>query len=612
MLQTLRNNMKLVLWITVVFFVLLIFLVWGADLQFGGGQGSTQPSVIGLVNGEPVDAATYQQLVSMNRQQLSSQGQDLDPGQETRIEEQAWSLLVDELLMRQEAKKRGLEVHDAEVRSTLLNSPPAIVVQSPSFQNAQGQFDFAKYQQVLRDPATPVEFLLQLEAYVRDSLPTMKLQALVQAGAKVTEEELRRQYANENEKAKVTYVMMHMGSVPQDPNVPDADLEAYFKEHADEYRLSRRVDLTYIAIPRQATGEDSVRIRADLAQMASEARQAELARAAGTENTAVSDFATLAASFSEAPNADAGGISPDFLKITDLPPMQGAVVSGLRPGEVSEPFQDGLMYHIVQLAEEKIENGERLVRVRDLGMRIAPSDSSVMLQQEELEKIRNEALSSGLEAAAKKHQIAVRTANDVLATGIAPGLASLPEIGTWAHRQKQGTLSRVLAVSHAWFLVEVGAAKPEGVPPLEQVKERVRADLLRQRQIDSMRPRVDALVARVRGGLPLEKAAEMDSLRANTAPEVTRALGLPSLGRDAADVIAAVYSVPLGQVSDPIRAPRGWVIIRVDERPPLDWTAFEARKEQLRQRTLTTKSNQLMTEFLDELRSRAKIVDHRS
>ncbi|HET9234541.1 MAG TPA: SurA N-terminal domain-containing protein, partial [Candidatus Eisenbacteria bacterium] len=347
-------------------------------------------------------------------------GQDLDPGQETRIEEQAWSLLVDELLLRQEAKKRGLEVRDAEVRSTLLNSPPAIVVQSPSFQNAQGQFDFAKYQQVLRDPATPVEFLLQLEAYVRDSLPTMKLQALVQAGAKVTEEELRRQYANENEKAKVTYVMMHMGGMPTDPNLPDADIESYFKEHANEYRLPPRVDLTYIAIPRQATGQDSIRIREDLAQMASEARQADMARAAGKEDPGVSDFATLAASFSEAPNADAGGISPDFLKITDLPPAQANAVANLRPGEVSEPFQEGLMYHIVQLAEEKVENGERLVRVRDLGMRIAPSDSSVQMRQDELEKLRNEALSSGLVAAAKKHQIATSTANNVLANGIAP------------------------------------------------------------------------------------------------------------------------------------------------------------------------------------------------
>ncbi|HET9234116.1 MAG TPA: peptidyl-prolyl cis-trans isomerase, partial [Candidatus Eisenbacteria bacterium] len=180
------------------------------------------------------------------------------------------------------------------------------------------------------------------------------------------------------------------------------------------------------------------------------------------------------------------------------------------------------------------------------------------------------------------------------------------------HRQKEGTLSRVLAASHAWFLVEVGAVKPEGVPPLEDVKDRVRQDLLRQRQIDSLRPRVDALVARVRGGLPLETAAQMDSLKASIGPEVTRAQGLPSLGRDAVDVIAAVYSLPIGQVSDPIRAPRGWVVIRVDERPPLDWTAFEARKEQLRQRTLTTKSNQLMTEFLDELRAKAKIVDYRS
>jgi peptidyl-prolyl cis-trans isomerase D len=612
MLQTFRNNMKLVLWIVVVFFVLLIFLVWGANLNFGG-QSTSRPhaNVIGLVNGQPIEAATYQQLLSMNRQQMERQGQSLEPGDEMRLEDETWSLLVDELLMQQEAKKRGLEVHDSEVRASLLNSPPAIVMQSPSFRTPQGQFDFAKYQQVLRDPSTPVEFLLQLEAYVRDSLPTQKLQALVQAGAKVTDEELRRQYAEENEKVKVSYVAMHVGGAAQDPNIPQADLEAYYKAHADQYKLPRRVDLTFIAIGRQATSVDTARVHADLTQYANEARQAETARVSGQQNLSVSDFATLAASFSEAPNADQGGLTPDFVKLTDLSPAQAAAVAPLQPGQVSDPFLDGGMGHIVQLAEDKIENGQRLVKVRDLGVRIAPSDSTVQANQDELEKVRIEAMSSGLKEAARKHNMGTRTVSDVLATGITPGLASLPEIGLWAHRQKTGTLSRVLSASHAWFLVEVGEFKPEGIAPLEQVKKRVESDLLRERQLEASKPRIDGLAARIRGGTPFEVAAQMDSLKVNTAPEVTRTLGVPGLGRDP-DVLAVAYKLPVGQISDPIRSPRGWVLLRVDDHPPLDWAAFDAKKDQLRQRSLVTKENQLMTEFLQELRAKAKIVDYRS
>jgi len=612
MLQTFRNNMKLVLWIVVVFFVLLIFLVWGANLNFGG-QRSSRPhaNVIGLVNGQPIEAATYQQVLTMNRQNVEKAGQTLEPGDEMRLEDETWSLLVDELLMQQEAKKRGLEVHDAEVRATLLNSPPAIVMQSPSFRTQQGQFDYAKYQQVLRDPSTPVEFLLQLEAYVRDSLPTQKLQSLVQSAAKVTDEELRRQYAEENEKVNITYLAMHVGGAPVDPNVPDADVEAYYKAHQDEYKLPRRVDLTYIAIPRQATAVDSARVHSDLVQYATEARQAEASRQAGKVDVSVSDFATLAASFSEAPNADQGGLTPDFVKFTDLSPAEQAAVASLQPGQVSDPYLDGGMAHIVQLAEEKIDNGQRLVKVRDLGVRIAPSDSTVQANQEELEKLRTEALSSGLKAAARKHQMGTRTAEDVLPTGITPGLASLPEIGLWAHRQKSGTLSRVLSANHAWFLVEVGEFKPEGPAPLEQVKKRVQSDVVRERQLDVLKPRVDALVARVRGGTPLEVAAQMDSLKVNSTPQVTRAMGVPGLGRDP-DVLAAAFKLPVGQVSDPIRSPRGWVLLRVDEHTPLDWSGFDAKKELLRQRSLASKGNQLMTEFLQELRAKAKIVDYRS
>jgi peptidyl-prolyl cis-trans isomerase D len=613
MLQTLRSHMKLVLWITVIFFVLLIFLVWGANLEFGGPKQSNRPhgNVVGLVNGEPIEATTYQQLLSMNRQNIRNQGQELDPGDETRLEDQTWGLLVDELLLQQEAKKRGLQAHDAEVRATLLNSPPSIVLQSPSFKNDKGQFDFAKYQQVLRDPATPETFLLQLESYVRDSLPTMKLQAMVQAGAKVTDEELRHDYAESNEKVKVTYVMLHLPPIRGNQVPSDADVAAYFKEHSDEYRVPRRVDLLYVALARQATPADSLRVRQDVAQMANEARQAEAARTAGKENLGVSDFATLAASFSDAPNADQGGLSPAFLKPTDLPPPMAAAIANLKPGDVSDPYLDEGSYHIVQLAEEKVEKGERQIKVRDLGVRIAPSDSTVQENQEALEKVRTDALSSGLKAAARKHQLATRTVSDVIASGITPGLAALPEIGLWAHRQKTGTLSRVLATTNAWFLVEVGAFKPEGVAPLETVQDRIKVEIERQRLLDGLRPRAEALVARVRGGATLEAAAGLDSLKAVTTTEFTRQTGIPAVGRDP-DVLAAAFELPVGQVSDPIRTERGWFVIRVEDRPALDWSGFDAKKEQLRQASLSAKGNQLMTEFLQELRSKAKIVDYRS
>ena len=76
--------------------------------------------------------------------------------------------------------------------------------------------------------------------------------------------------------------------------------------------------------------------------------------------------------------------------------------------------------------------------------------------------------------------------------------------------------------------------------------------------------------------------------------------------------LLAAFQLPVGQIGDPIRTDRGWFVIRVDARPTMDWAGFDAKKPQLRQTALASKENELMTEFLETLRNKAKIVDYRS
>jgi parvulin-like peptidyl-prolyl isomerase len=93
--------------------------------------------------------------------------------------------------------------------------------------------------------------------------------------------------------------------------------------------------------------------------------------------------------------------------------------------------------------------------------------------------------------------------------------------------------------------------------------------------------------------------------------QISRATGIPGLGREA-EVLAAAMSQPLGKVTDPIETQRGWVVLRVDERPPVDWTVFNGRKERVRQARLSAKETLIMNEFLEDLRQKSKIVDYRT
>lgn len=607
MLQAMRQNMKVILWITVIGFILLIFLVWGADLQLGSGP---QPNVTGLVNGEPVSATAYQQLLASNRQNARALGRELLPSDEMLLQEQTWETLVNDMLIRQEARRQGFEARDSEVRAILLNNPPAIITQDPNFQDAQGQFDFAGYRALLRDPQTPEFFLLQLESFVRQTLPSQKLQDAILGAAKVTEEELRQAYLETNEVCKISYVLISTANTPVTSTVTDQEVADYFQANAARYALPKRIDLTYVTVPRVPTFADSQSIQGDLLAFAEEAREAEKDTKAGA-NLSGSDFEILVMTFSDLPDAENGGLTPGFLGENSLNTGFRDALTDLAPGEISDPFEDGGFYHIVQLDSIKVEDDQQAFRFRDFGMRIDPSDSTIFATRENLDTVRTEAGKSGLRQAAENHGLPIAEAIDVLPGGLVPGLISLPQIATFAHGNKTGTLSRVMTTNTGWFLVEVGEVKPGGTPELSQVRARVKSDLLTERRFSEAGIQAERLEKRIRSGETLEQAAETESLTVVSTPEFSRAAGVLGLGRDT-EVLAHAFNLVPGETSPLIKGRRGWLIIRVDERPAVNWDDFDAQSPRLFQIRLASKQDRLYNALLDELRKKASIVDYRT
>jgi peptidyl-prolyl cis-trans isomerase SurA len=71
--------------------------------------------------------------------------------------------------------------------------------------------------------------------------------------------------------------------------------------------------------------------------------QAQVAHEAARKN-----FAKAAAEYSRGPNADEGGILGTF-RPDELSPAFQRAVAGLKPGDVSEPFEDENSFHIVKV-----------------------------------------------------------------------------------------------------------------------------------------------------------------------------------------------------------------------------------------------------------------------
>jgi parvulin-like peptidyl-prolyl isomerase len=594
MLQAMRQNTKVILWITVVAFVLLIFLVWGADLQTGTGPG---PGSIGSVNGQDIPISTYQTIYQQNTRFASAQGRDLQPSDILLIEEQTWNSIVEDILLTQEAEKRGLSATDSEVRQIMLNNPPAVVRQG--FVNENGQFDMAAYQRVIRDPNTPESYLLQIEGFVRGTLPLQKLQDLVVSTAKVTDGEVRQEWLRRNEQARISYVMVDAAG--READATEDEVAAHYEETREQWETGRRADLRYITVPRRATAADTATIVSDLEEFRTEALSART-----DEDARYSDFETLVMTFSDGPNAATGGLSSGYLASAEMTPAMRDAVEGLAPGEITEPFRDGSFFHIVEVVDAK----EDSLRIRDLAVRIVPSDSTLYAVREELDAFREDAADRGLEAAATAAGYNVLTAEGLTEGGFVPGLITLPTASGFAFQARPGEVSRVFETNDGFYVLELAARHEAGVQALDEVQTQVRGDLLREKRLEAARADADQLTGAVKMGQSLEDAAAEAGLTVNEPPALTRADGIPGLGLEA-EVLATAFALQPGQVSAPIKTTRGWVVLRVEERPPVDEEQFAAEAPQIRRTLLGQKQNEIYSAWMQQLKRDAKIQDFR-
>jgi len=142
MMQSMRDNMKVIIWATAI-----VFLVGFGVLQLGGvlnppsGRGGPA-GVIARINGEPV---RYEEFNGMYQNILNSvrQSREIKEGEDSYIREQAWSDMVTSKLVQQEVRRRGITVTADEIKTMIRASPPEFVMQAPGFQT-NGQFDYRK------------------------------------------------------------------------------------------------------------------------------------------------------------------------------------------------------------------------------------------------------------------------------------------------------------------------------------------------------------------------------------------------------------------------------------------------------------------------------------
>ncbi|MBI4335372.1 MAG: SurA N-terminal domain-containing protein [Candidatus Omnitrophica bacterium] len=230
MLKQLRNRktMKRLLWAT-IFLILLPFVFWGVSAPLR----SKGPDYAGMIFGRKVSFEEYTASWQAARNQaLLMYGSRLDEVYDSlNLDAQAW----DRLILLAEAKKKRIRVADPEVIDIIKKFP---------FLQSGGQFDMRAYGMILEQvfKTTPRQF----EEEIRQFLAISKTRDSIIKDIKLTNREVWAEYARENEKSRISYILVPREKFKNRVRFDEKTVKARYNQSSDLLRVPDQVNCEYL------------------------------------------------------------------------------------------------------------------------------------------------------------------------------------------------------------------------------------------------------------------------------------------------------------------------------------------------------------------------------
>jgi parvulin-like peptidyl-prolyl isomerase len=175
-----------------------------------------------------------------------------------------------------------------------------------------------------------------------------------------------------------------------------------------------------------------------------------------------------------------------------------------------------------------------------------------------------------------------------------------------AFEMKQGEVSDAIRTPNGFAFITVTGQQEAKIPTLDEVKPRVRDDVLKQKAIDVARQKAAAAAAQLKAGGNFDAAAKAAGLEVKTTDLIARGSPVADAGVSPA-IDAAAFALPAGSVSDPIVTDNGALIVKVLERKDVTPEELKTGKQTVRDELLNERRNRFYAAYMTKARERMKI-----
>src|SRR5207237_671091 len=507
--------------------------------------------VVATVNGTDIRGVDFQRRYQNQMQAYQQQyGGNINEQllRQLGIDQQILQQMVDEQAALAEAERQGIRVSDEELAQQIFSIPAL---------QENGRFiGEARYEQLLASQYPPLT-KGGFEENLRRSMMVDKLRSALTNWLAVSDADVEREYRTRNEKIKVQVVAVTADKFRDKVTVNDADLTSYYAARQAEYRKGEQRKVKYLLADRDqmrskvaVTPQD---IESYYNQNVQQFQQPEQVRAShillkteGKDEAAVrkqaedilkeakapgADFAALAKKNSEDEGSKANGGDLDYFGKGRMVPEFEQAAFALQPGQISDLVKSQFGFHIIKVVDKKPASTRTLDEMRpQIQEQLAAQRVEQQLTARTHDLDARITKPGDIDTVGKEAGLTVADSGFFTREGPLPTLGPAPDVASQAFQLKKGDVSKALQSPRGPVYITVTDMKDPYVPKLDEVKDRVRDDVIKMKAAELSKQRAGEIAASLRSAKDFAAAAKAQGLEAKDSQLIARGSPLPDIG----------------------------------------------------------------------------------
>ncbi|HET7206180.1 MAG TPA: peptidylprolyl isomerase [Terriglobales bacterium] len=399
------------------------------------------------------------------------------------------------------------------------------------------------------------------------------------------------------EKRVVRYAIVDVNQIRQNIHISDDQLLAQYKKNIQDYQVPDRAHVEHILLMTVGkTDAEIEEIQKKAQDILNQARKG-------------ANFEDLAKKYSEDPGTkDKGGDLGWIVKGQTVAEFEKAAFS-LPKGSISDLVKTQYGFHIIKIIDKETAHTKTFDEVKDsirAPLMLSEADKQAGDIADKLSQAIRQSNKVSLDDLAKQYHLAVGETRPVAATDplLELGNSQDVKVSDSIFNLRQGDLSLPIHTDRGYLVLSIKQILPAHQGSLDEVRDKVIADLKQEKAATDARSKADELIKRVKAGDKFDAAAKALGLEAKTSDVLARGGSISNVA--SGKQLAAAFQLKAGDVGSPLNLGTNWLVYKVVDKQEPNPADFEKQKKEITDAVLQNKRSLAFDAFRTALEERLK------